>query len=91
MNHGISKKNLAFRNLKAGRIFCHCYLCVSVWFKICKLKYRGDCRNTKRDFKILRRDGNENVEKPIGLKSKRSSRFFVHSFAVFTRLRRNNG
>ena len=47
-----------------------------------------------RDFKIQRRDRNENVKKTIDLISKTTSlhvhHFFVHFFAVFARLRREN-
>ena len=49
-----------------------------------------------KDLKIQKRDGNENVKKKTNRFNKqttniaRTSHFFVHVFAVFARLRREN-
>ena len=53
------------------------------------------CQLLSRDFKIQRRDGNENVKKSNRLNKQnnnfaRASRFFLHFVAVFARLRREN-
>ena len=53
------------------------------------------CQLLSRDFKIQRRDGNENVKKSNRFNKQnnnfaRASRFFLHFVAVFARLRREN-
>ena len=50
-------------------------------------------KHVNRDFKIQRGDGNENVKKGFDKQNNnfaRTSYFFVHFFAVFAVLRREN-
>lgn len=61
MNHGIWKKIFPLGIERQGEYSAIVIYTFRFGLIFCKLKWRGVCRNTKRDFKILRRDGNENV------------------------------